>query len=391
MSGHAATFHRQPPSSAAAWIRQLAMPAMLALIWLTFAAMAPQFLSPRNLSNLLIEASITATLATGVLLVLLPGHTDLSTGSGAGLLGGLAAILIHQHHWPAPLALAAGLTVGIAIYYGSGKFIVKLRVQSFIVTLAGLLIFKGLFWYITGSRTIPVTSQGQENALSQLTAASLTPRQGYGLLIAVLILLALLARRSRLRAQRHQIPAEPAEHAFLNYLIAAQGLALIVVTCNQHRGLPVSFLLLASVATAVHVLTRHTPWGRWLYAIGGNQEAAHLAGVPVERVLVTAFALLGAITALTGFMATSYTGASTTTTGELMELDAIAACVIGGASLKGGRGTVMGALIGALIMVSLLNGMALLAVRPEIKLLARGLVLLLAVALDARLSRHRPA
>jgi D-xylose transport system permease protein len=146
-------------------------------------------------------------------------------------------------------------------------------------------------------------------------------------------------------------------------------------------------LILSAVAFVVWVLTQHTPWGRYLYAIGGNEEAAVISGVPVARVTIGAFTLMGAIVALTGFMQTAYGGASTTTVGDLMELDAVAACVIGGVSLRGGRGTVLGVLFGALIMACLLNGMTLLAVQPEQKFIARGLVLILAVWMDVRLAR----
>ena len=135
------------------------------------------------------------------------------------------------------------------------------------------------------------------------------------------------------------------------------------------------------------LLTRHTPFGRYLYAIGGNAEAAHLAGIPVQRVVVGAFSVMGLIVGLTGLLQTAYAGASTTTVGNLMELDAIAACVMGGTSLRGGRGTVGGVLFGALIMSTLLNGMTLMAVSPEAKLIARGIVLALAVWLDVRFAR----
>ena len=136
------------------------------------------------------------------------------------------------------------------------------------------------------------------------------------------------------------------------------------------------------------MLTQHTPFGRYLYAIGGNEEAAVISGIPVERVTIGAFTLMGAIVALTGYMQTAYGGSSTTTVGDLMELDAVAACVIGGVSLKGGRGNVMGVLCGALIMACLLNGMSLLAVEPEKKFIARGAVLILAVWMDVRLARR---
>jgi D-xylose transport system permease protein len=141
------------------------------------------------------------------------------------------------------------------------------------------------------------------------------------------------------------------------------------------------------LAWLVHLVTQHTPFGRYLYAIGDNEEAAILSGIPVQKIIITAYTLLGAIVALTGYMQTAYAGASTTTVGDLMELDAIAACVIGGTSLKGGRGTVLGVLFGALIMTSLLNGMTLLAVSPEMKFMTRGVVLVLAVWMDVVLAR----
>jgi D-xylose transport system permease protein len=163
---------------------------------------------------------------------------------------------------------------------------------------------------------------------------------------------------------------------------------LFVIITNQFRGVPLSALILGVVAVGVWLLTQHTPWGRYLYAIGGNEEAALISGVPIARVTIAAFTLLGAIVGLTGLMQTAYGGASTTTVGDLMELDAIAACVIGGTSLRGGRGTVLGVLFGALIMACLINGLTLMAVNPEIKFIARGAVLIGAVWMDVRLGRR---
>jgi D-xylose transport system permease protein len=152
---------------------------------------------------------------------------------------------------------------------------------------------------------------------------------------------------------------------------------------------PVVFLILCAVAAATHLLTQHTPFGRALFAIGGNEEAARMAGLPVENTITTAFALMGLIVALTGFLQTSYAGAATVSVGELMELDAIAACVIGGTSLKGGRGSVLGALFGAAVMATLLNGMTLLAITPEWKLIVRGTALVAAVLFDVQGSPRR--
>jgi D-xylose transport system permease protein len=166
------------------------------------------------------------------------------------------------------------------------------------------------------------------------------------------------------------------------------GTFAFVFVANRYRGVPLSAIILGAVAFGVFILTQHTRFGRYLYAIGGNEEAAFVSGVPVKRIVLGAFAIMGAITAITGFLQTAYAGYSTTTVGQLMELDAVAACVIGGTSLKGGRGTVGGVLFGALIMASLLNGMTLLAVSPEIKFIARGAVLAVAVWMDVRSGRR---
>lgn len=375
------------PLSATA-IRELTMPAMLIAIWILFAVLSPAFLSPRNLSMLMIELSVTATLAVGVLLVLLPGHTDLSVGAGAGLLGGIASVLIFKHSWPAPAALALSLVVGVALYCGMGWFIVKNRIQAFIITLGGMLAFKGAFWLVIQSTTIPVVRGGEQNLYSALTTFYLPPTVGLALAAGVIAALAVLAIRSRKRRQSVGAHVPSFEEAYLKTFVAGQAILLVVLVCNQYQGVPLAFLILCAVAAVVHVLTQHTPFGRYLYAIGGNEEAAVVSGVPTKKVVIVAFTLLGSIVAITGFMATAYAGASTTTVGDLMELDAIAACVIGGTSLKGGRGTVLGALFGALIMASLLNGMTLLAVSPELKFIVRGVVLAFAVWMDVKLGRR---
>ncbi|MFM7103445.1 MAG: sugar ABC transporter permease [Verrucomicrobiota bacterium] len=375
----------RPP--AAMSLRQLTMPAMLGLLWILFAVLSPQFLSPRNLSMLMIELSATATLAVGVLLVLLPGHTDLSVGAGAGLAGGIASALVFDQGWPAPAALAVSLVVGVGLYSAMGLFIVRHRIQAFIVTLGGMLAFRGAFWLVIGSATTPVVRGGETNLYSLLTTYYLPAPLGLALAAGILATLGILQARTRARRRALGIPVEPFEVAFLKTFLAGQGILLAVLVCNLYRGIPLAFLILCTVAAAIHVLTRHTPFGRHLYAIGGNEEAAVVSGIPTARVVHLAFTLLGGITALAGFMATAYAGASTTTVGDLMELDAIAACVIGGTSLKGGRGTVLGTLFGALIMASLLNGMTLLAVSPELKFIVRGLVLAFAVWMDVRFNR----
>jgi len=371
-------------------LRDLSLALALFAVCMFFAFKVPNFnfLSARNLSLLMIDFSITATLAIGMLLVILPGHIDLSAGSGVGLIGGSAAVLVTNHQWPAPLALALSLAGALVLWSAMGTLIVRQRIPAFIITLGGLLVFKGLFWLVIDNHTIPVAPGGQRNLYSLLTTYYLPPIAGYALAALVIAALVLVRLKSRATRKSYGFETDDGELTFLKLFLAAQVIGLFVLVTNQFRGVPLPALILGAVALAVWVLTQHTPFGRYLYAIGGNEEAALISGIPVERVTIGAFTLMGGIVALTGFMQTAYGGSSTTTVGDLMELDAVAACVIGGASLKGGRGNVLGVLAGALIMACLLNGMSLLAVEPEKKFIARGAVLILAVWMDVRLSRR---
>ncbi|MHB1456842.1 MAG: sugar ABC transporter permease [Armatimonadota bacterium] len=372
-------------------IRDYSMGIALIAIWVFFAVKSDQFLGPRNLSMLAIELSITAVLALGMLLVLLPGLIDLSVGSGVGLLGGTAAVLVFQHSFPAGVAMLVSIVIGVAVWSLMGFLIIREKVPAFIITLGGLLVFKGVFWLVIQNATVPVTRGNMVNLYSALTTYYIPP--WLGMILVAIAGAAIISTRLKSQSQRRKFGFEVAdgETMFLTLFVIIQVLLLLVITLNEFRGIPLSLAILCAIALLVTVITRNTRFGRYLYAIGGNEEAAILSGIPVTRVIVGAYALLGGIVALTGLMQTAYAGASTTTIGDLMELDAIAACVIGGTSLRGGRGSVVGVLFGALIMASLLNGMTLLAVSPENKLIARGLILVLAVWLDVVLSRKAKA
>ena len=370
-------------------LRNLALPLALAAICVFFAVQEPAFLGPRNLTQLIVEFSITGTLALGMFMILLTGQIDLSVGSGVGLIGGIAAVLVAQHGWSAPAALFAGLGAALVLWTLMGALIVRQRIPSFIITLGGLLIFKGLFWLIIQNSTAPVSRGDADNLYSLLTTYYLPAPAGLGLALSIAVGLGVIAWRGRAARLAHGLTVRPAATELLRWLATTAALAGLAIMCNRFRGLPLSLLILATTGAIVYFLTRHTPFGRYLYAIGGNEEAAVLSGIAVPRVLVAAFALMGVTVALTGFMTTAYSGASTTTVGDLMELDAIAACVIGGTALRGGRGTVGGVIFGALIMTALLNGMTLLAVAPEIKFIARGAVLTLAVWMDVVFGRAK--
>ena len=369
--------------------RLLALLAALLALCGFFAAQTPEFISSRNLSLVMIDFAITATLAVGMLLIILPGHIDLSAGSGVGLIGGISAVLVTNHHWPTPFAMLAGICAALLLWFTMGSLIVRERIPAFIITLGGLLVFKGLFWLVIQNHTVPVTIGGQPNLYSLLTTYYLPPAAGYGLAAAIVALLVFAKVRARSVRATAGLPSDDAELAFLKLFVAAQLIFLLVIITNQFRGVPLPALILGAVAFGVWLLTQHTPWGRYLYAIGGNEEAALISGVPIARVTVAAFTLMGGIVALTGLMQTAYGGASTTTVGDLMELDAVAACVIGGTSLRGGRGSVLGVLFGALIMVALINGLTLMGVDPEVKFIARGAVLITAVWMDVRLGRKQ--
>lgn len=368
-------------------LRNLAMPLALLAIATFFTVRESAFLDPRNLTQLLVEFSITGTLALGMFMILLTGQIDLSVGSGVGLIGGIAAVLIFQHQWPAAAAMAAAFGVALVLWTLMGALIVRQRIPSFIITLGGLLIFKGLFWLVIQNSTIPVSRGDEDNVYSLLTTYYLPRSVGLALAVVVSIGLALITAQTRRARRVHGLPVHRGATDAVRWVATTMGVMGVAVICNASRGVPLTLLVLSATAAAVYFLTRHTPFGRYLYAIGGNEEAAVLSGIAVDRVLIGAYALIGVTVALTGFMTTAYSGASTTTVGDLMELDAIAACVIGGTALRGGRGTVGGVIFGALIMTALLNGMTLLAVSPETKFIARGVVLTLAVWMDVKLRR----
>jgi D-xylose transport system permease protein len=369
--------------------RELSMAIALLAIWAFFAWQEPVFLSARNLSLLSVELAVTAVLALGMLVVLLPGQIDLSAGSGVGLAGAVAAVLVFWHGVPARLALVIAAMGAVLMWSAMGALIAIERIPAFIMTLGGLLVFRGLHWLVIENQTVPVVEGGSQNLYSLLTTYYLPAAAGYvlaGLAVAAMVASTLSARARR---KSYGFAVDDGELSFLKMFVLAQLVFLAVIVTNGYRGVPIALVVLGLVAVLVHQLITNTPFGRYLYAVGGNEEAAAVSGVPVRATIIGAYALMGAIVALTGFMQTAYSGASTSTVGSLMELDAVAACVIGGTSLRGGRGSVLGVLFGALIMASLLNGMTLMAVSPEAKYIARGTVLALAVWLDLRLGQSR--
>ena len=373
----------------------------LVLIAALFQICHPKFLSPENLTNLSIELAITASLALGMFLVLLLGMIDLSIGSGVGMLGGIAAVLIMKPwfifggeagsmtSWPAWLAMLATLVFALIVWAFMGWIIAVQKVPAFMMTLAGLLIFNGVHWLVIHNSTVPVVGGGEDNLLSVLTTYYFPVWIGFLIFAITTVFFLFTTLRNRSRRRKYGLQVEDKTVCILRIILTLQCLFLIIEIMNMFKGLPLSLVILGIVSILIFTMTTRTPIGRYLYAIGGNEDATRLSGISVEKVVIVAYIVVGAITTLTGFMQTAYGGYSTTTVGKQMEMDAVAACVIGGTSLLGGRGTVAGVLFGATIMATLLNGMTLLAVSPEFKLITRGSVLVFAVWADIYLARKQ--
>ena len=371
-------------------IRDFALVISLGVVWIFFYLMDPHFIGSRNLTNLAIEFSMASILALGMLLIILSGEIDLSVGSGVGLAGGIACVLIMSDTpFAAPLAMLAATGVTVLLWFLMGKLITSQGVPSFIITLGGMLVFRGAFEKVIKNDTVAVTKGIEENFLSILTTHYFPGWQSLLIFAVVSALLYVGMLNKRKKEKEFGFEVEEFEKSFLKVFVVIQVLLLMTLIMNQNKGVPLSFLILGITALFIHTLTKHTAFGRHLYAIGGNKEAAEISGINVKKTVTMAFVILGVIVAITGFLQVAYQGSSTNTIGEYMELDAIAACVIGGVSLSGGRGSVGGVLIGSLLMASLLNGMTLLAMGSADKFIARGAVLVLAVWMDVYLNKGK--
>jgi hypothetical protein len=224
----------------------------LAAIWIGVAVQQPAFLSPRNLSLLMIELSVTAILALGMLLVLLPGQIDLSAGSGVGLTGAVAAVMIYWSGVPAPIALLVAAIGAVLVWAAMGSLIVVQRVPAFIITLGGLLVFKGLHWLTIRNQTVPIVEGGGTNTYSLLTTYYLLPVAGYVLAAIVIIAMVAGTLRARARRRNYGLEADDRETTFLKLFALAQLLLLVLLVTNQYRGVPLAALILGGVALGIH-------------------------------------------------------------------------------------------------------------------------------------------
>ena len=345
--------------------RALTMVGAVALIWAVFSVTTDgTFLTPRNISLLARQMSVTAILAVGMVLVIVAGQIDLSVGALTGFLGAVSAILFVNWGWPLGLAFLATVLLGALLGHLQGHLVTWFSIPPFIVTLGGMLVFQGALLGITGG--VAVSPSADYLAVGQ---AYLPKTLGW-------ILGGVLAAGFAARAAR--------EKSMSRWKWAGAAFLILGLTSilNAYEGIPVPVLLMLALAVFFSLLAGQTPFGRHLYAIGGNREAAFYSGINIRRHLVLVFTLMGSLAGVAGIVLTARVGAATSDAGHMMELDAIAAAVIGGTSLMGGRGTVGGALLGALVMASLDNGMSLMNTEAFWQPILKGTILILAVGAD---------
>jgi D-xylose transport system permease protein len=345
--------------------------------WATVDARNPYglFLSAVNFSKLMQQTAVTGVLAVGMLMVIVCGQIDLSVGSMVGLAGAIAAMSQGRGLF---VALATAIVIGLVVGAFQGALVAYANIPAFIVTLGGLLAWPGLSFWRTQGATIPVEIPFFRSLGTDMVA----PAVGY--VLAALAIAAIIwsnVQRNRSRRRHGLSPRSP-----LTTLISIIAPTIIILAfvrlMNSQGGVPIPFIIMFAVAIIGAFLTMNTTFGRYLYAIGGNPEAARLSGINLRRHILAVFALMGVIVGVAAILHTARLSAATPDAGRLMELDAIAACVIGGTSLMGGRGTVFGAIVGALIMASLDNGMNLVGVQSYVQPIVKGAVLVTAVGLD---------
>jgi D-xylose transport system permease protein len=354
----------------------------LVLIAIVFSALNGHFLSAENLTNLALQMAATGTIALGIVLVLLLGEIDLSVGSVSGLSAVVMTLLYTQQGWNPVLAVLGALVTGAVIGLLHGLMRTKLAMPSFVVTLAGLIGWLGLMLFLLGKAgTINLPF---DRGIASLSDTWLPPWLGW----VVVVLLVGTHLASSLVTRQLRVAAELAVPSTTWLLARSAGLAIVLVAgllvLNADRGVPLTLVIFGGLVVLLDLALRRTVWGRRMYAVGGNAEASRRAGINVTQVRVLAFVGASTLAAVGGVLAASRLAAvNQTSGGSDILLNAIAAAVIGGTSLFGGRGRAYAALLGILVIQSITNGMLLLNVDSSVRFMVTGAVLAIAVAIDS--------
>ncbi|PJE93945.1 ABC transporter permease [Streptomyces carminius] len=355
----------------------------LIVIWAIFQSMDSAFLSAENLSNLSVYIVGTGLISVGIVFVLLLGEIDLSVGSVSGLASAVFAVLAVNNGMNEWLALVLALLTGAAVGAFHGFFFAKIGVPAFVVTLAGLLAWNGLMLKVLGTTgTINLDSEGLVANFSNHYFNDVAVAYGTAVVaVAVFFVVQYLGARRRSAAG---IPFRPMTEIVVRTAVLAVLAFGAAYMLNQYRGMPLALLLFLVVLVSMDFVVRRTSYGRKVFALGGNTEAARRAGINVEFVRITVFSIAGAMAAFGGLLIASRIMAANQGAGSgNLLMEAIAAAVIGGTSLFGGRGSVWSALLGMLVIGSIANGMALLGIAASVQYMITGAVLLAAVVIDS--------
>ncbi|WP_151718806.1 multiple monosaccharide ABC transporter permease [Gemmobacter serpentinus] len=343
-------------------------------------------LKPVNITNLFLQNSYIIIMALGMLMVIVAGHIDLSVGSVMGFVGALAAVMMVSWNMPVWIVIPICLAVGALIGAAQGYFVAFWRIPSFIVTLAGMLVFRGLsLWLLAGQsigpfpKSFQALSNGFIPDLFGVGKPNVTALAAGVIAVAVLIWMGL---QTRARNARYGIEDEPTAFFVLRNAIVSAGLMFVIWKLSGFRGLPNVLISMVALTVVYAFITERTTLGRRVYAIGGNEKAAKLSGIKTERLAFFTFMNMGFLAALGGLVFAARLNTATPKAGFGVELDVIAAVFIGGASMSGGSGKIIGAVVGAFIMGVMNNGMSIMGIGIDYQQVIKGLVLLAAVFFD---------
>nr|WP_246594082.1 sugar ABC transporter permease [Streptomyces auratus] len=359
----------------------------LVVVWIIFESLNENFLSPRNLSNLSVDIVGPGMISVGVVFVLLLGEIDLSVGSVSGLAAAVFAVLSVNQGMPEAPALLLAVLGGTVIGAVQGFFLAKVGVPAFVVTLAGLLGWNGLMLYVLGaSGTINIDENG---LVAKLTSQYFTNvAAAYGLAALGTAAFFLTSYHGVRRRRAAGVPCRPLSEIVLRTGVLAVISLAAAWVLNQFLGLPLALLIFLVMLVGLDYVLRRTPYGRMIFALGGSVEASRRTGLNVSLVRISVFMISGTMAAIGGlFLASRVTSASQTSGGGNLLMDAIAAAVIGGTSLFGGRGRTWSALLGVLVIQSIASGVALMGIQTAVQFMITGGVLLVAVVIDS-LSRR---
>ena len=376
-------------------IQTYAIIVAMIFIWILFTiATGGLYISAQNISNLIRQMTVTSFLAVGMVLVIVTGGIDLSVGKVAGFVSVIVAqfqadiwnmILPDQPLLTTILSVVVGLGIGTLIGAIQGYIVSYLAVPSFIVTLGAQWAFNGGILIVTQGKTIPAN----QPLFSWIGQGYLKPTQGWIVAIGVIVLLFYAMFNSRQKKRRYGFELSPLYMDILRTALYSVLIVAYVIIVNSFNGVSIPVLLLALSAVVMAYVSNNTRFGRYAYAIGGNREAARLSGVNIKRNVFSIFVVMGLLCGVSGIVLASYIGYGTVAAGQGYELDAIASCILGGTSTLGGEGTVFGAMIGALIMASLTNGLQILNVPSSWQYVVKGIVLILAVYTDVYFKKNR--